>query len=102
MIDPKQYIRSIQNFPKPGIMFRDITPLLSHPDAFRETVRRIVQKFRDQKIDVVAAAEARGFIFATASCWSTTCWRRAERSMLAPSWSNAEARRWSDVHSRLS
>lgn len=64
MIDPKQYIRSIKNFPKPGIMFRDITPLLSHPDAFRETVRRIVQKFRDQKINVVAAAEARGFIFA--------------------------------------
>ena len=64
MLDLKQYIRSIQDFPKPGIMFRDITPLLSHPDAFRETIKRIVDRFRDSHINVIAAAEARGFIFA--------------------------------------
>ncbi len=64
MLDLKQYIRSIKDFPKPGIMFRDITPLLSHPEAFRESIRRIVERFRDSRINVVAAAEARGFIFA--------------------------------------
>ena len=64
MLDLKQYIRSIKDFPKPGIMFRDITPLLSHPIAFRETIKRIVDRFRDSRINVIAAAEARGFIFA--------------------------------------
>ena len=64
MLDLKNYIRSIPDFPKPGIMFRDITPLLSHPIAFRESIRRIVERFRDSRINVVAAAEARGFIFA--------------------------------------
>ena len=64
MLDLKNYIRSIKDFPKPGIMFRDITPLLSHPIAFRESIKRIVERFRDSRITVVAAAEARGFIFA--------------------------------------
>ncbi|MFO1092690.1 MAG: adenine phosphoribosyltransferase [Planctomycetaceae bacterium] len=58
------YIRSIPDFPKPGIMFRDITPLLSHPDAFRTAIRRLADAFRDDGVTVVAAAEARGFIFA--------------------------------------
>lgn len=64
MLDLKNHIRSIKDFPKPGIMFRDITPLLSHPEAFRESIQRIVERFRDSRINVVAAAEARGFIFA--------------------------------------
>ena len=64
MLDLKNYIRSIKDFPKLGIMFRDITPLLSHPEAFRESIRRIVGHFRDRRVNVVAAAEARGFIFA--------------------------------------
>ena len=64
MLDLKQYIRSVRNFPKPGIMFRDITPLLSHPIAFQESIDRIVERFRDSRINVIAAAEARGFIFA--------------------------------------
>lgn len=58
------YIRTIPDFPKPGILFRDITPLLSSPVAFREAVRQLAERFRGEKIDVVAAAEARGFIFA--------------------------------------
>ena len=60
----EEYIRSIPDFPKPGILFRDITPLLSAPRAFGESVRQLAEAFRDQKIDLVAAAEARGFIFA--------------------------------------
>ncbi|HEY2841381.1 MAG TPA: adenine phosphoribosyltransferase [Pirellulales bacterium] len=63
-IDLKQYIRSIPDFPKPGIMFRDITPLLSHPVAFQESIRRLTDHYRGKGIDLVAAAEARGFIFA--------------------------------------
>jgi adenine phosphoribosyltransferase len=59
-----EYIRSIPDFPKPGILFRDITPLLASPVAFREAVRQLAVAFRGQEVDVVAAAEARGFIFA--------------------------------------
>ena len=58
------YIRSIPDFPKPGILFRDITPLLANPAAFRRAVVDMANPFRSDKIDVVAAAEARGFIFA--------------------------------------
>ena len=58
------YIRNIPDFPKPGILFRDITPLLSNPAAFRRAVVDMANPFRSDKIDVVAAAEARGFIFA--------------------------------------
>ena len=58
------YIRAIPDFPKPGILFRDITPLLADPGAFRETIRQLAEHYRGRRIDVVAAAEARGFIFA--------------------------------------
>jgi adenine phosphoribosyltransferase len=58
------YIRSIPDFPKPGIEFRDITPLLSEPRVFHECVRRMATHFSGKEIDVIAAAEARGFIFA--------------------------------------
>jgi len=64
-VDLREYIRSIPDFPKPGILFRDITPLLAAPEALRESVRQMADKFRDKQIDLVAASEARGFIFAT-------------------------------------
>ena len=63
-LDLKLFIRDIPDFPKPGILFRDITPLLASPEALRETVRRMADPFRDQTIHAVVAAEARGFIFA--------------------------------------
>ena len=63
-INLKDYIRSIPDFPKPGIMFRDITPLLASPKAFREVIRRFVEHFKGRDINVVVSAEARGFIFA--------------------------------------
>ncbi|NLE39495.1 MAG: adenine phosphoribosyltransferase [Pirellulaceae bacterium] len=58
------FVRSIPDFPKPGILFRDITPLLASPAALAETVRLLADRFRDARIDLVAAAEARGFLFA--------------------------------------
>lgn len=63
-LDLKQFIRDIPNFPQPGILFRDITPLLASPQALRETVKRLADPFRDRPIDAIVAAEARGFIFA--------------------------------------
>src|SRR5208337_2404711 len=59
-----EFIRDIPDFPKPGILFRDITPLLQSPAALAETIRQLAQPFRGQDIDLIAAAEARGFIFA--------------------------------------
>lgn len=63
-MDLKQYIRAIPDFPKPGILFRDITPLLSNPAALRAAIDAMAEPYRGAGIDVVAAAEARGFIFA--------------------------------------
>ncbi len=60
----EDYIRDIPDFPKPGIIFRDITPLLGNAAAFHRAVMDLANPFRSKKIDVVAAAEARGFIFA--------------------------------------
>ncbi|MDG2381028.1 MAG: adenine phosphoribosyltransferase [Pirellulaceae bacterium] len=64
-LDLKSYIRDIPDFPKPGILFRDITPLLLAPDAFAESIDRFAEQYRDHQIDTIVAAEARGFIFAT-------------------------------------
>ncbi|RCV19269.1 hypothetical protein SEVIR_3G388100v4 [Setaria viridis] len=56
-------IRVIPDFPKPGIMFQDITTLLLDPKAFRDTIDLFVERYKDQGITVVAGVEARGFIF---------------------------------------
>jgi adenine phosphoribosyltransferase len=63
-MDLTQYIRTVPNFPKPGIMFRDITPLLANPRAFHEAIHRMALRYRGERVTAVAAAEARGFIFA--------------------------------------
>lgn len=63
-IDLTKYIRAIPDFPKPGILFRDITPLLADASAFREAIHQLAAPWRGRKIDAVVAAEARGFIFA--------------------------------------
>lgn len=67
MSDPhqlKQYIRNVADFPKPGIMFRDITPLLSNPVAFGKVIDRFADEFASAKPTAILAAESRGFIFA--------------------------------------
>ena len=61
-IDLKGFIRDIPDFPKPGILFRDITTLLKNKKAFKQAVDELTAKFKDKKIDVVVAVEARGFI----------------------------------------
>lgn len=62
----EQFIRAIPDWPKPGILFRDITPLLSDHDAYLAAVEALVSDYRDMTIDYVAAVEARGFIFGSA------------------------------------
>ena len=60
--DLKAYIRTIADYPKPGIQFRDITTLLGQPRAFRRAVDALVQPWAGAKVDKVAGIEARGFI----------------------------------------
>jgi adenine phosphoribosyltransferase len=62
-MDLKSYVRDVPDFPKPGIMFKDITPLLRAPEAFGESVERLADPFREEKITAVAGIESRGFIF---------------------------------------
>ena len=61
-LDLKSVIRSIPDFPKPGIMFRDVTPLFANPVAFREAVDRLDAAFASNRPTAVAAVESRGFI----------------------------------------
>jgi adenine phosphoribosyltransferase len=61
--DLRAFIRDIPDFPKPGILFKDITPLLSSPAAFDLAISLWAERYRDQEIDCVVAAESRGFIF---------------------------------------
>ena len=60
-----QYIRDVQDFPKPGVMFKDITPLLGNPQAVKECMALLINSLRDKNIDIVVGAESRGFFFAT-------------------------------------
>jgi adenine phosphoribosyltransferase len=65
-IDLKKYIRSIPDWPKKGILFRDITPLLADPKAFAAAIGALCADFMETGIEYVAAVEARGFIFGAA------------------------------------
>ncbi len=62
----KDTIRTIPDFPKPGIMFRDITTLMTSRAAFADAVKRLADPYRDKNIDNVAGIEARGFVFGAA------------------------------------
>ena len=59
----KSLLRDVVDFPKPGIVFKDITPLLANPPVRRQVVKAIADHFSKEHIDVLAAVEARGFIF---------------------------------------
>lgn len=63
-MDLRAFIRDIPDFPKPGVVFKDITPLLADATAFRNAIDRLGVHFDGRPIDAIAAAEARGFLFA--------------------------------------
>src|SRR6059036_1738397 len=62
----KRLIRDIPDFPKPGILFRDITPMLAYPSGLALAVELLANPYRGKYIDLVVGAESRGFIFGTA------------------------------------
>ena len=62
----KDYIRSIPNYPKEGILFRDITTLIKDENAFNETINQIVERSKKYNFTKIAAIESRGFVFASA------------------------------------
>ena len=70
-MDLKKYIRSIPDYPKKGILFRDITTLIKNPDAFKYTIDKILKISKKLDFDKVSAIESRGFIFASTISYLT-------------------------------
>lgn len=62
-LDLREYVRDVPDYPKPGILFRDITPLLAEPEAFRQAVAQMAEPFHASRPSKVLAIEARGFMF---------------------------------------
>ncbi|MCF7878481.1 MAG: adenine phosphoribosyltransferase [Candidatus Omnitrophica bacterium] len=69
----QDYIRTIPDFPKKGILFRDITTLLSEQKAFRKAINDLAKLLKNKKIDYIVSAEARGFIFGGALAYKLNC-----------------------------
>ncbi len=72
MLDLKTFIREVPDFPKPGILFKDITPLLSHGPAWQQAIDQLVARYRN-KIDVVLGIESRGFVLSAALAYALGC-----------------------------
>ena len=64
-MDLKKYIRSIPDYPKKGILFRDITTLIKNPEAFNFSIDKIIEISKKIKFDKISAIESRGFVFAS-------------------------------------
>jgi len=69
----KSVIRDIPDFPKEGIIFKDITPLLSNPVAFKQVIDTLRDRYKNNRVDQVVGVEARGFIFASALAYALGC-----------------------------
>ena len=65
-MDLKKYIRTVKDYPKKGILFRDITTLIKNPEAFKYSIDKIVEISKKIEFDKISAIESRGFIFASA------------------------------------
>ena len=66
----KSRIRTIPNFPKEGIMFRDVTTLMKDPEGFKITIDQLVDRYKDMEIDVIVGIEARGFVLGAAMAYN--------------------------------
>lgn len=73
MKDLKQYVRNIPDFPKKGIVFRDITTLIGNAKIFKETVDNLWERYKDEHIDAIVSVESRGFIFGAALAYKLGC-----------------------------
>ena len=76
-LDLQSHIRSIPDFPEPGILFRDINPLLRSPEAMAEVIRQLGEFCDQVKPDLIVGIESRGFIFWGTPCQRPTAWLRA-------------------------
>ena len=72
-MDLKDHIRSIPDFPKPGILFYDISTLLAHPRAWRATIERLAEAVRPQRPDLLVGIESRGFLVAAPLAFQLNC-----------------------------
>lgn len=72
-MDLKNYIRDIKDYPKEGILFRDITTLLKDKDAFRFAIDSMAKQVEDKKIDYIVGAESRGFLIGSALAYRLNC-----------------------------
>lgn len=72
-MDLKNYIRNIQDYPKDGILFRDITTLLKDKDAFKFAIDSMAKQVEDKKIDYIVGAESRGFLIGSALAYRLNC-----------------------------
>lgn len=72
-MDLKAYVRDIPDWPKEGVMFRDITPLLADPKSFKYAIDAIADHYKGEQIDAILGAEARGFILASALAYVLDC-----------------------------
>ncbi len=63
MMDLKKIIRDVPDFPKAGVIFKDITTLLKDRDAFRYTIDKMIERFKGENVDLIVGIESRGFIF---------------------------------------
>ncbi len=69
----KDYIRSIQDYPKEGILFRDITTLLKDKDAFKLAIDKMAEQVKDKEVDLIVGAESRGFLIGSALAYKMNC-----------------------------
>ena len=72
MLELSTFIRDVPDFPKPGIVFKDITPLLANGPAWQQVINQLVERYRD-KIDIILGIESRGFIFGSALAYALGC-----------------------------
>ena len=69
----KDYIRNIKDYPKEGILFRDITTLLKDKDAFKLAIDKMAEQVQDKKVDLIVGAESRGFLIGSALAYKMNC-----------------------------
>jgi adenine phosphoribosyltransferase len=69
----KESVRDVKDYPKPGILFKDITPVLSDPALVKDIVGELSMPFKDERVDAIAAVEARGFIFGSLLAYALGC-----------------------------
>ena len=72
-MDLKKYIADIPDFPEPGVLFRDVTPLLADKDAYQESIRLLSDFAKEKKVDLVVGPEARGFLFGCPVALALNC-----------------------------